>query len=129
MINDGLTDENFLLFAARHYYSLHYSIAEFNSDLKRITYIKRLLKKYVKSGELAERLILNHLILLYNVFEPTSAASNMLFLKIDRECYSSLKTFLVYLNRMPDNILINHKIIMSSDIMVDMNIATVLRKL
>jgi hypothetical protein len=50
---DDLTEDNFLLFAAKHYYSVHYSMTEFNSDLKRIIYIKRLLKKYKKSGELA----------------------------------------------------------------------------
>ena len=126
---DILTEENFLLFAAKHYNSTHYSTAEFNSDLKRITYIKRLIKKYSKSGELAERLILNHLILLFNVFGPTIAVNQMVFFKLDVENYAALKTFLVYLNRMSDEIIINNTKIISSNIQIDMNIANILRKL
>ena len=126
---DDLTEDNFLLFAAKHYYSVHYSMTEFNSDLKRIIYIKRLLKKYKKSGELAERLILNHLILLYNVFEPTIAVNKMLFFKLDDNCYSALKTFLVYLNRMPTEISFNNTRLISSDIPLDMEIAKILREL
>jgi hypothetical protein len=126
---DNLTEENFLLFAAKHYISTHYSTFEFNSDLKRITYIKRLLKKYKKSDELAERLILNHLILLYNVFGPTLAVNKMVFLKIDPEYYSALKTFLVYLNRMSVEIEINNSKIISSDIQIDVKIANILRQL
>lgn len=126
---DDLTEDNFLLFAAKHYYSVHYSMTEFNSDLKRIIYIKRLLKKYKKSGELAERLILNHLILLYNVFEPTIAVNKMLFFKLDDNCYSALKTFLVYLNRMPMEISYNGNKLISSDIPLDMEIAKILREL
>jgi hypothetical protein len=126
---DDLTEDNFLLFAAKHYYSVHYSMTEFNSDLKRIIYIKRLLKKYKKSGELAERLILNHLILLYNVFEPTIAVNKMLFFKLDDNCYSALKTFLVYLNRMPTEILYDGTKLISSDIPLDMEIAKILREL
>ena len=126
---DDLTEENFLLFAAKHYWPVHYSIAEFNSDLKRITYIKRLLKKYRKTGILSERLILNHLILLYNVFEPTMSVNKMLFFKIHKDYYSGLKTFLVYLNRMPQEIQINNIRIISSNIPVDMEIAKILRQL
>jgi hypothetical protein len=126
---DDLTESNFLLFAAKYYYSIHYCITEFNSDLKRIIYIKRLLKKYKKSGELAERLILNHLILLYNVFEPTAAVNKMLFFKLDKDCYSALKTFLVYLNRMPSEISFNNTRLISSDIPLDMEIAKILREL
>ena len=119
---EELTEDNFLLFAAKHYYSIHYCVSEFNSDLKRIIYIKRLLKKYKKNGELAERLILNHLILLYNVFEPTLAVNTMLFFKIHKDYYSSLKTFLVYLHRMPNEIQLNNTIIISSSIPIDMEI-------
>lgn len=126
---DDLTEDNFLLFAAKHYYSVHYSVTEFTSDLKRIIYIKRLLKKYKKSGELAERLILNHLILLYNVFEPTIAVNKMLFFKLDDTCYSALKTFLVYLNRMPAEISYNGNKLISSDIPLDMEVAKILREL
>jgi hypothetical protein len=126
---DELTEQNFTFFAVKHYWPLHYSIVEFNTDLKRITYIKRLLKKYKKSGILAERLILNHLILLYNVFEPTTAVNSMLFFKIEQENYSQLKTFLVYLNRMPNTIKLNNNVIISSEIPIDMEIAKILRAL
>ena len=126
---DTLTDENFLIFAAKHYWPIHYSGVEFSSDLKRITYIKRLLKKYNKTGIISERLILNHLILLFNIFEPTYAVNRMLFLKIDKECYSSLKTFLIYLNRMPNAVEFKKIKIFSSDISIDMNIAKLLRDL
>ena len=129
MVYDELTSENFLLFAAKHYYSLHYSTVEFNADLKRISYVKRLIKKYIKSGELADRLILNHLILLFNVFEPISAVNSMLFFKLEKENYSVLKTFLVYLNRMQDTVRVNNTVIVSSDILLDMNVANILRKL
>ena len=70
---------------------------EFNEDLNRIKYIKRLLRKYIKTGILRERLILNHLIILQNVFGPT-VTSRILFFKVDKELYSELKTFLIYLN-------------------------------
>ena len=63
------------------------------------------------------------------MFEPTLAVTMMLFLKIDKDCYSPLKTFLVYLNRMPDEIKINNIKILSSDIFIDMDIAKVLREL
>ena len=74
-------------------------------------------------------MILNHLILLYNVFEPTLAVNTMLFFKIHKDYYSSLKTFLVYLNRMPNEIQLNNTIIISSSIPIDMDIAKVLRNL
>jgi hypothetical protein len=124
-----LTAKSFLLYAAKHYWSPHYSTVEFNSDLKRITYVKRLLKRYKKTGIIAERLILNHLILLFNVFEPNYSVNSMLFFKIDPECYSYLKTFLVYLNRMPNEIEINNTKLISSDIRIDMDIAKLLREL
>lgn len=124
---DNLTHENFLLFAARFYISPHYIEQEFFNDLKRIKYIKRLIHKYYCSGVLKERLILNHIILLYNVFE-TNCCTRMLFLKVSSKEYSALKTFLIYLNFMPDEINnINGKTIISSDINVDFNIANVLR--
>ena len=78
---------------------------------------------------MAERLILNHLILLYNVFEPTAAVNKMLFFKLDKDCYSALKTFLVYLNRMPTEISFNNTRLISSDIPLDMEIAKILREL
>ena len=98
-----LTDENFTLFAVKHYDNPHCnSIQEFEEDITRIIYLKRLFKKYKRSGELRDRLILNHLITFYNVFGIT-AASRMLFYKMDMELLSLLKTFLVFLEYLPEN--------------------------
>jgi hypothetical protein len=125
----NLTHENFLLFAAKSYTSPHYVEQEFFSDLKRIKYIKRLLQKYRISGDLKERLILNHIILIYNVFEAESC-TKMLFLKINSHDYSALKTFLIFLNYMPNIIeSINGNIIYSSDINIDFKVANALRQL
>lgn len=126
---DNLTDENFLLFAARSYISPHYIEQEFLSDIKKVKYIKRLLQKYRSSGELKERLILNHIILVYNVFE-LEFCTRMLFLKIHPKDHSALKTFLVYLNYMPNRIKpVNGCPIYSSDINIDFKVAESLRKL
>jgi hypothetical protein len=101
-----LTPETFLLYAAQHYNNPSCaSLKEFESDLKRFKYIKRLLKKYHKTYSLSERLILNHLILLHNVF--SDALVPMLFLKFEDEYWSQLKTFLVFLNYLPDDFQIN----------------------
>jgi hypothetical protein len=124
-----LNDDNFLLYAARNYISPHYISEEFYSDLKRIKYIRRLIQKYNNKGDLKERLILNHLILVYNVFD-TEACTRMLFLKIGEINFSAIKTFLIYLNYMPDIVKnINGNDIISSDILIDINIANKLRKL
>ena len=74
-------------------------MAELEDDLKRFKYLKRLLNRYVKTGEPNERLIINHLILLYNVFG--NATTEMLFFKLEEKYWSNLKTYLVFLNRMP----------------------------
>jgi len=125
-----LTDKNYIMYAMKNYASPHcVDIDDFYDDLKRINYIKRLLIKYEKSKILRERLILNHLIVLYNVF-PITVMSNILFFKIDRRYWSELKTFLVYLNYMPEKLsfLENYEIL-TSDISINMDIATKLRKL
>ena len=96
---------------------------------KRIKYIKRLVSKYKQTQDLKERLILNHIIVLSNVFgvEP---CVRMLFYKIDKTDYSILKTFLLFLNYMPNIVRgIRGKDILSSDIIVDMTIANILRKI
>lgn len=129
MFFDNLTHDNFLLFAAKSYVSPHYIEQEFFSDLKKIKYIKRLIQKYSSNGELKERLILNHIILLYNVFE-TEQCTRMLFLKVGRENYPILKTFLIFLNYMPEVVKgINGKNILSSDINIDLRVANELRML
>jgi len=100
-MNLDLTEENFTLFAIKHYDNpACKGIAEFNDDLKRFRYLKRLFNKYIAGKDLKERLILNHLVVIYNLF-GAEAATKMLFFKVDREFWSQLKTFLVFLNYMP----------------------------
>lgn len=115
-----LTDDNFLLYAMHHYDNPQcHSVQEFEEDLKRFLYLRKLLSRYRSNGELRERLILNHVIVLYNLFGD--ATTEMLFHKVDKNDWSILSTFLVYINRMPDEKLI--------DIGIDQNIASALRKL
>ena len=100
---DTLTDENFELFAAKHYDNPQcLAIEEFHDDLARFKYIKRLLRRYTQENELQERLILNHLIILYNIF-PINAANRMVFFRMEEELWPALKTFLVYLNFLPES--------------------------
>lgn len=128
-MNYNLTSDNFLLYAAKNYISPHYIEEEFFSDLRRIKYIKRLIQKYRTYDVLKERLILNHIIMTYNVFE-TEACTKMLFFKLKQNNYSALKTFLVFLNYMPVKIEgVEGKTILSSDISIDFNIANILREL
>jgi hypothetical protein len=126
---DDLNDDNFLMYAVKVYNSPHCIMSEFESDLKRTKYLKRLFRRYKVTKTLKERLILNHLILLYNVFgvEP---ATRILFFRIDEQDHDVLKTFLIYLNYMPDRVKgINGKDIISSDILIDMNVADILRQI
>jgi hypothetical protein len=126
---DDLNDENFTIYAMKSYNSPNCIMSEFEGDLKRTKYLKKLFRKYKKSNILKERLILNHIILVYNVF-GIEAATRILFYKIDDRDYDILKTFLLYLNYMPDRVFgIRGKNIDSFTIMVDMNIAEILRKL
>jgi len=98
---DELNDDNYVIFAIKHYENpLSSTMEEFEEDLKRFKYIKRLLKKYVVSGELKHHLILNHMIICFNVFGE--GAIPLLFYKIDKEYWSLIKTFLLFLNRIPD---------------------------
>jgi hypothetical protein len=104
-------------------------MSEFEGDIKRTKYLKRLFRVYKVTKTLKERLILNHLILLNNVFGP-EATTRILFYKIDERDYDILKTFLIYLNLMPDVIRgIRGKNINSSDIHINMHIADILRRL
>ena len=126
MNHDYLDDENFILFAAKYYDNPQcYDADEFYDDLKRFKYLKRLFGKYEESGELRERLILNHLIILYNVFGDT--ATKMLFYKLE-DYYSYLVPFLVLLHRLPERVNVG-KTIYTSDITLDMHIVEVLRKI
>ena len=99
---DRLTKDNVLLFALKHYENPQStSEKEFYDDMKRFKYLKRLFKKYSKSGILKERLIMNHIIVLANVFGPDAVKVLLLF-KIDKIYWAQLKTFLVFLNYMPE---------------------------
>ena len=94
-----LGESTFLLYAAKHYDNPHCSdIVEFEEDLKRFQYLRKLFSRYKQTGDLKERLILNHLIILYNCFGVD--ATNMLFMKLD-EYHEYLKPFVEYLNFMP----------------------------
>jgi hypothetical protein len=96
-----LTSDNYSLYAAQHYDCAFPDPQEFAEDLKRIVYIKRLLNQYLDKGELRERLILNHIIILTNMFGIHGPV--LLFFKLS-EYKSLLKTFLTYLNMMPNRI-------------------------
>jgi len=101
---DMLTEDNFLLFAMKVYDNPQCKdMEEFYEDINRIKYLKRLFKKYKTSGILRERLILNHLIIFTNVF-GINASNRILFHRIEKELHPYLKTFLVYLNLLPENI-------------------------
>jgi hypothetical protein len=101
MIFNELNEETFLLFAIKHYENPQaVTEADFHKDLNHFKYIKRLLKRYKKSGELKTHLIINHFIVLYNIFGD--ATTPMLFYKIDNTLWSEMKTFVVFLNRLPD---------------------------
>lgn len=98
----GLNEQNFLIFAAKHYDNVFYDVLEFQEDLKRFAYLKRLFNQYRKTKEVKDRLIINHLVVIYNMWNL--AATPMLFLKL--EGYEDiLKTFLVYMERMPEEII------------------------
>ena len=102
-------------------------IEEFYDDLKKIKYIKRLFNSYRNNGQLKERLILNHFIIFYNVF-TLQAGTRILFYKIEEHFWPMLKTFLIFLERMPDTIeSIRGKTILSTDIKLDDGIVTRLR--
>jgi hypothetical protein len=104
-----LNENNFLLFAIKHYDNPHCSTRDdFYEDLKRFKYIKRLLKKYIKTGDLKTHLLLNHIIIIYNIFGD--AGTPLLFFKLEREYWSSLKSILVFLNRIDESSMANVEI-------------------
>jgi hypothetical protein len=125
---DDLNDETFMIYAIKAYDKPNCVMSEFYEDLKRIKYVKRLFIKYHKDKEIKERLVINHLIVLYNVFGAT-AATRMLFYKIDQKYYSILKTFLIFLNYMPQVLTkVKGKQIRTTEIPVDLKLAEILRK-
>ena len=126
---DDLNDDNFTIYAMKCYSSPNCIMSEFESDIKIKKYLKRLFRRYKVTKSLKERLILNHLILLNNVFGPEPTAK-ILFYRIDERDYDILKTFLVYLNIMPDVVSgIRGKTIHSEDILVEPNILEILLRI
>ena len=101
---DDLNDKNYLMFAMKYYNNPQCtSVEEFHEDLNKIKYVKRLFNRFLDTGELKTILILNHLIVIYNVFE-NEAATRMLFFRVEKKFYSILKPFLIFLNRLPETV-------------------------
>jgi len=126
---DDLNDENFTMYAMKCYSSTNCVMSEFESDIKRTKYLKRLFSRYKITKSLKERLILNHLILLNNVFGP-EATSRILFYRIDERDYDILKTFLCYLQIMPEIVYgIKGKNISVYDIPMDPKVTEILLKI
>ena len=120
-IFEELNAKNFKLFAAKHYNNPECTDAsEFEEDLARFKYLKRLLRRYEEAEDLQERLILYHLIVIYNVF-GIQACNKMMWFKIDENHYQYIKPFLVYLHYLPED----EKV----EVIMDPNIVEVLRKL
>jgi hypothetical protein len=100
MFFNELNEDNFLLFAIKNYENPQAVTKEdFDKDLNHFKYIKRLLKKYKKTGQLKTHLLINHFIVLYNIFGE--ATTPMLFFKIEKDLWSQVKTFILFLNRLP----------------------------
>ena len=98
---DELNESNYIMFAMKHYENPQAVTQEdFYDDMKRFKWIKRLLNKYRNTGEMNVHLLLNHFIILYNIFGD--ATTPLLFYRIDSELWSILKTFIVYLDRLPE---------------------------
>ena len=118
---EELTADNFELFATKHYDNPScIDVEEFRDDLKRFKYIVRLLNRYKETGLIQERLVLNHIIILYNVF-TISACNRMMFYRIPTELWGCLKPFLLFLNYIPEN--------QFNDVGVDITIAKKLQNI
>ena len=101
MLFDHLNEDNFLLFAIKNYENPQAVTKEdFDKDLNHFKYIKRLLKRYKNSGQLKTHLLLNHFIILYNIFGE--ACTPMLFHKIEKDLWPSMKTFIMFLGKFPE---------------------------
>jgi hypothetical protein len=129
MMFENLNEDNFLMYAVKCYNSPHCIQSEFEGDIKRTKYLKRLFRKYKVSKTLKERLILNHIILLNNVFGP-EATTRILFYKTDERDYDVLKTFLVFLKLMPEVVYgINGKNIIAEQISLNEGVIDVLMEI
>jgi hypothetical protein len=128
-MNENLTDKNFLLYCASHYDNARYvSTEDFLEDLNRLKYIKKLITRYTEYGELKERLILNHIIILNNCFGP-EVLCKILYLKMKPQM-KYIKPFLIMLNILPDYIynVNNEKTIDTNLIEMDAKIVAKLRE-
>jgi hypothetical protein len=129
-MNFELTEENFTMFAVKNYDNPSCNgMDEFLDDLKRFKYIKRLLRKHNVGKELKERLILNHIIVLGNLF-GVEATTKMLFFKLEEKFWPQIKTFLVFLNYMPMKVIVSEGIeIVDNEIPIDEIILENLKKI
>ena len=124
---DNLDSENIMMYAVKAYDKPNCIMSEFSEDMKRFNYLKRLFRRYRKHNELRERLVLNHLVVLNNVFGP-EVMTRLLFYEMAESDYPQLKTYLLLLSCMPEIVRgIKGKNIISSDIEVDIEIANILR--
>ena len=123
MIFNELNADNFLLFAIKNYENPQAVTKEdFDKDLNHFKYIKRLLKRYKNTGQLKTHLLLNHFIILYNIFGE--ATTPMLFFKIENDLWSTMKSFIIFLGRFPEY---HHSSL--HDVQVDMYCLTELYKI
>ena len=121
MIFKELTEKNLFLYAAKHYKNPKFAdIDEFYEDLKRFKYIKRLLNRYLETDDLAERLLLNHFIVIFNMF-GTEAALEILELKLEDRHWPIVKPFLIFLNYIRND--------QYTGIAMDPNVVDILRKI
>jgi hypothetical protein len=128
MIIEPLTEKNYIQYAMKNYDNPSGGVEEFEEDMARMVYLKRLFRKYHNSGILRERLVLNHIITFYNVF-GVEVATRLLFFRIESELHYILKTFLIFLNYLPEG---NPKFNVGFnmvDIQLDNNIIKILRKI
>jgi|TARA_R110000868_G_C10861281_1_gene761537 hypothetical protein len=126
---DDLTNENIMMYAMKAYDRPNCIMSEFKDDLKRFNYLKRLFLRYRKYDEMREQLVINHLVVLYNVFGP-EVATRLLFFKMTKDDYSALKTYLIFLSIMPDKVKgIKGQDIISSEIPIDQKVVEVLRNI
>ena len=122
-----LRESTFLLYASKYYDNPYCSdVAEFEEDLKRFQYLRKLFGRYRQDADLKERLILNHLIIIYNMFG--TEATNMLFMKLE-EYHDLLKPFVEYLNFMPEAVQYEDRVINKDNIVSDQQIQDTLRKI
>jgi hypothetical protein len=127
-MNEYLTDDNFLLYCANRYDNQYASTEDFIEDMNRIKYVKKLITRYMEGGELKERLILNHIIILNNCFGPEDLCK-ILYLKLNNQM-KYIKPFLVLLNILPDKLYkVNKETVVDTNLIsMDEHIVAKLRK-